>query len=401
MAHIDLYLRRERQRCNLSALEDIYDLYSFIPNEDLRSLLAIYHSQLNHWFSVINEDISKSYDENGNELYQGGYFHAQDSRDLLEIFDAIDRLRTNCNSTPYAFRLTDTSYDDAIRRCRRFVVKSGGSTIPENFPPIEIIELTPIFQMSASVALSNDEKEIYANLKPVGEGSYARVFSYVDPNYQIPIILKRARTELDAKEIQRFKQEYEVLRSLHSPYIVEVYAYNEAKNEYTMEYMDESIYDFIQKQNCKLSLSSRKAIISQICRGLSYIHSKGLLHRDISPTNVFVKHYNDIDVVKIGDFGLVKIPNSNLTSIQSELKGSLNDPDLIHVGFSNYEMCHETYALTRLCYFILTGRTNINKQKDGAIKQFWDKGTNLDRTKRFRSTDDLLSAVRAITEDNC
>ena len=168
-----------------------------------------------------------------------------------------------------------------------------------------------------------------------------------------------------------------------------------------MEHMDESIYDFIQKQNSNLSLPSRKMIISQICRGLSYIHSKELLHRDISPTNVFVKHYDDIDVVKIGDFGLVKMPNSNLTSIQSELKGSLNDPDLIHVGFSNYEMCHEMYALTRLCYYILTGRTNINKQKDGAIKRFWEKGTNLDRTKRFRSTDDLLSAVRAITEDNC
>lgn len=168
-----------------------------------------------------------------------------------------------------------------------------------------------------------------------------------------------------------------------------------------MEHMDESIYDFIQKQNSNISLPSRKMIISQICRGLSYIHSKELLHRDISPTNVFVKHYDDIDVVKIGDFGLVKMPNSNLTSIQSELKGSLNDPDLIHVGFSNYEMCHEMYALTRLCYYILTGRTNINKQKDGAIKRFWEKGTNLDRTKRFRSTDDLLSAVRAITEDNC
>ena len=43
----------------------------------------------------------------------------------------------------------------------------------------------------------------------------------------------------------------------------------------------------------------------------------------------------------------------------SEIKGSLNDPDLIHVGFGNYEMCHETYALTRLCFYILTGKTNV------------------------------------------
>ena len=40
-----------------------------------------------------------------------------------------------------------------------------------------------------------------------------------------------------------------------------------------------------------------------------------MLHRDISLSNVFVKHYEDVDVVKIGDFGLVKIPESNLKKI--------------------------------------------------------------------------------------
>lgn len=113
-----------------------------------------------------------------------------------------------------------------------------------------------------------------------------------------------------------------------------------------------------------------------------------------------MKHFDDIDVVKIGDFGLVKIPNSTLTSLQSELKGSLNDPDLVNVGFANYEMCHETFALTRLCYFILTGRTNIDKQKDGAIKQFWNIGTNPDKSKRFQSANEVLHAIQQITEEN-
>ena len=190
-----------------------------------------------------------------------------------------------------------------------------------------------------------------------------------------------------------------MLKGLHSPYLIEVYAYDDLRNEYTMEFMDENLYDYIQRVNSTLSLVDRKRIIAQICRGLSYIHSKGILHRDISLTNVFIKHYEDVDVVKIGDFGLVKMPQSTLTSLQTELKGSLNDPDLIHVGFANYEMCHETYALTRLCYFILTGRTNIEKQKDGAIKNFWNIGTNPNRAMRFKSVDELLAAVRALTED--
>lgn len=195
-----------------------------------------------------------------------------------------------------------------------------------------------------------DQKTICAYLIAVGEGSYASVYRYNDPYYQIPIALKRAKPELDNKELYRFRQEFEVLKSLHSPYIVDVYSYDEQRKEYTMEFLDENIYNYILRNNTTLSIEKRKNLIYQICSGLKYIHSKGLLHRDISLTNIFLKHYDDIDVVKIGDFSLVRWPESNLTSKNSRLKGSLNDSDLVNVGFDCYEMCHETFALTRLCF---------------------------------------------------
>lgn len=400
MAQIDSYLKRLAAENGLNYLDDFLDLYDFIPNEDLKTLLAVYHTQLNHWFAVLNHDINSQYDDEGNISYTGGYFHAQDSRDFLDIINSIEALKTKCHKTCYAFRISADGYDDAIRRCRRFIVKSGGSTIPEGFKPIEIVDLTPVFQLTSGITIEQDKLSIYSMLKSVGEGSYAQVFSYTDPTYKFPVILKRARPELDNKELARFKQEFDVLKELHSPYIVDVFAYNSEKNEYTMERMDETIYNFVQKNNNELSLASRKRIITQICRGLSYIHSKGYLHRDISLLNIFVKHYDDVDVVKIGDFGLVKTPESSMTSLQSELKGSLNDPDLVNVGFGNYEMRHETFALTRLCYFILTGRTNIERQKEGAIKRFWDKGTNPDKRKRFGSVAELLGAVQNIADKN-
>lgn len=400
-AGIETYLNRIASEQKISFYDYIYDLYDFISNDDFRTLLSYFHSMLNHWFDVMNNDIKIKYDDDNNVQYAGGYFHAQDSRDLLGIINEIDQLISNLKSTEYAFRLCNSNYADAIRQCRRFVVKSGGSNIPEGFPKIEIEELKPIFELATGIALSQDKQTIYAGMKLIGEGSYANVYRYEDPNYKIPIVLKRAKHDLDDKELERFKQEFNVLKLLHSPYIVEVYSYNETKKEYTMESMDENIYKFILNNNTKLTLETRKRYIHQICRGLEYIHNKELLHRDISLTNIFIKHYDDgVDVIKIGDFGLVKMPESTLTSLQSELKGSLNDPDLINVGFANYEMCHETYALTRLCYFILTGRTNIDKQKDGEIKQFWIKGTNPNREYRFKSVKDLLSAIQNITEEN-
>lgn len=400
MTQLDSYLKRICTANEINYLDDIYEMYSFVSNDDLRKLLATFHTNLNKWITILNNDIRTIYDEGGQLKYCGGYFHAQDSRDYLDLIERIDALRSKLKSSKYEFRLCKDTYDDFIRRTRRFVVKSGGSTIPEGFEPVETEDLSPVFELVNGVAISRENKKIYASLKSVGEGSYARVFSYVDSTYNIPIILKRALSTLDNKEIKRFKQEFQILKSLHSPYIVQAFAYNESANEYTMECMDETLYQYILKNNTSLSLKERKGIIAQICKGLEYIHGKNILHRDISLVNIFVKHYEDVNVIKLGDFGLVKNPENRLTSLQTEVKGSLNDPDLVNVGFANYEIRHETFALTRVCYFVLTGRTNISKQKEGAIKKFWNKGTNTDINQCFKSVEELYAAVMAINESN-
>ena len=57
MAQIDSYLKRLVAENELNYLDDFLDLYDFIPNEDLKTLLAVYHTQLNHWFAVLNHDM--------------------------------------------------------------------------------------------------------------------------------------------------------------------------------------------------------------------------------------------------------------------------------------------------------------------------------------------------------
>lgn len=80
-------------------------------------------------------------------------------------------------------------------------------------------------------------------------------------------------------------------------------------------------------------------------------------------SNILLKQYeNGLLVVKLADFGLVKLKDSQLTSEDTEFKGSLNDPNLEVKGeFKNFGIEHEIYALTRLIYFIMTGRKTIEK----------------------------------------
>ena len=93
--------------------------------------------------------------------------------------------------------------------------------------------------------------------------------------------------------------------------------------------------------------------------------------------------------MKISDFGLVKDEHSNLTSLNSDVKGSLNDSNLAVIGFANYTIEYETFALTRLIMYILTGKTNLDKVKDQNIRNFVLKGLDQNIENRYKSVSEL------------
>jgi len=240
------------------------------------------------------------------------------------------------------------------------------------------------------------ETEIKLDLKHIGEGSYANVYRFTDDFYKQKFVLKRAKKDLVEKELERFEREYTQMKDLNSPYIVKVYGF--VNNEYTMESMDMTLKDFIDANNGKLAFGERKTIVSQVLRGFKYIHSKGLLHRDVSHKNILVKKYDDVNVFKVSDFGLVKIPDSELTSENTEYKGFFNDPKLRLDGFSSYSMLHETYAICNLIYFILTGKTNQISIANDSIKKFMEVGTSSDMNQRFKDVDEIMVAIKNIKE---
>ena len=208
--------------------------------------------------------------------------------------------------------------------------------------------------------------------------------------------MKRAKKELNEKELIRFKREFDQQHEFNSPYIAEVYRYNDADNEYIMEFMDCTLNKYIEKNNSKLTVSQRKGLAHQVLRAFQYIHAKGLLHRDVSSKNILLKLYDDVPIVKVADFGLVKIPDSTLTTVNTEFKGYFNDPALVVEGFDSYNVLHETYALTRLLYFIMTGKTNTEKIKDSNLKIFIEKGLSSDKKQRFQTMLELAREFKKI-----
>lgn len=328
------------------------------------------------------------------------YFWAEPSRELIHAIEIVEDLQRALKNTKFVFEV-DEYYQKIIAKCKTFIKQQNGSEIPSNMDKIQLYYVEPIFIFQNTIEIFNPELSKTHKLKLIGEGSYAQVFKYKDGFYEKIFVLKRAKKDLNEKEISRFKREFEEMKKFNSPYIVEVFCYNNNTNEYIMEYMDYSLDNYIKKYNSELTLSNRKKLGLQILKAFSYIHSKDRLHRDISPKNILIKCYDDVPVVKVADFGLVKIPDSKLTSVNTDYKGYFNDPALRLEGFDSYCILHETYALTRLLFFVMTGKTNTDRIKDSSIRKFIEKGLNPDKTKRFQNVNELDQAFRQLFNKNC
>ena len=387
--NIENYIESQyRELLSCSQINAEYsDLYKSFRNQKLREILMTLHHDLVGLFRTMNERLPTGEHE--------AHFWAEPSRDLIKRIEIIFSLVSSLKETPLAFQI-DPYYLDLLTRCRDFLSSSGGSALPPNMAKVELYYTLPIFLPLSSITISHKQQDFTFDLKLIGSGSYANVYKYKDSFYNRPFILKRAKKELTDKEVARFKREFDVMNDLSSPYILEVYCYNPDKNEYIMEYMDYTLDGYIAAHNSTLTIMQRKGIAQQILRAFDYLHSKGHLHRDISPKNILIKEYDDTLVVKLSDFGLVKIPDSTLTTVNTEFKGYFNDPALVVEGFNTYGIVHETYALTRVIYFVMTGKTNTEKIANQNLRAFVERGLNPDKTKRFQNIRDMISAFKTI-----
>ena len=148
----------------------------------------------------------------------------------------------------------------------------------------------------------------YKKIRQIGSGGFGDVFLVEKENKYYA--LKKLKFILTKAEKDKYDKLLNTLFKINNEYIIKYY-HSFVENNYfnvVMEYGDNTnLKQFIQKYKIKSIYIDEKIIekiIIQICLGLKEIHKNNIIHRDLTPDNIFIDKNNKI---KIGDFGISKI----------------------------------------------------------------------------------------------
>ncbi|MPQ32190.1 serine/threonine protein kinase [Clostridium estertheticum] len=224
------------------------------------------------------------------------------------------------------------------------------------------------------------------DLEFIKNGGFAKVYRQKSSGR----IIKKLKEELviDNGIKSRFKREFSITKSLSDiPGIIKVYDFFEDNYSYSMEEAEITLYDYTINNN--LSYEKQKKFILQILFIIRQVHERGIIHRDISPTNIMITKGN----IKISDFGLGK----DLNMIQSNQTLHTNAVGQYYycapeqfMFLKDGDKKSDVYSLGRVINFILCGSPNMSNHYLRAVTE---KAISQSPSDRHKDAYELLKAV--------
>lgn len=114
------------------------------------------------------------------------------------------------------------------------------------------------------------------------------------------------------------------------------------------------VEDLIEKAEAhRLPLARTLSLCAEVCRGLDYAHSHGVVHRDMKPGNVFL---TDDGTAKIGDFGLAVVSDQSRLTSEKMMIGTVSYMPPEQATGGEVTARSDLYSLGAMMYEMVTGR---------------------------------------------
>jgi serine/threonine protein kinase len=196
----------------------------------------------------------------------------------------------------------------------------------------------------------------YEILEKIGQGGMGAVYKAFDPVLRRTVAVKVISAVLDAKPDirQRFFREAQSAGQLSHKNIIVIYDLGEDAGRpfLAMEYLTGAALSTRMTGGGRLSARRAVDVMIQVCHALEYAHERGVVHRDITPANIFI---TDLDEVKILDFGLAHLVASELTRSETVM-GTANYMSPEQVRGERVDRRTDIFATGVVLYELLSGR---------------------------------------------
>jgi len=192
-----------------------------------------------------------------------------------------------------------------------------------------------------------------------------------------PEVLGASTEAAASMMLRRFEREAQATASLSSPHSIRLFDFGVTEDRtfyYVMELLAGRDLETLVREFGPLPADRVVWVLRQVCHSLAEAHARGLVHRDITPANIYLCRMGlDYDFVKVLDFGLVKF------DAQREIDHTLMNghhatagtpafmaPELIAEG--DVDARADVYSLGCVAYYLLTGQLVF--EAETAMKMF-------------------------------
>ncbi len=111
-----------------------------------------------------------------------------------------------------------------------------------------------------------------------------------------------------AELVARFEREAKAAAQLRHPNVVQIFEHglHDGLPYMAMELLEGESLAARLRGGARLTLAETSRILGEVCLALRRAHERGLVHRDLKPANIFLCRHDDLEVVKVLDFGIAK-----------------------------------------------------------------------------------------------